>query len=58
MAQEEKNERTPLTSSDQQRVQYVNVNIDKENIRDPLLSQLPKALLPYVTSPKEHQAYA
>ena len=37
-------------------IHYVDVNVDDVS-RDPLVAQLPKAMLKYVRTPREHRAY-
>ena len=59
LQEENKNERLPLNSKHV--THYVDVSknfeIDEELLTDPLVAQLPKAMLKYIKTPEQHQSY-
>ena len=66
--EENKDERLPINTKNVTRYVDISKNLDypysdndikldQELLHDPLVAQLPKAMLKYVKSPKEHQSY-
>ena len=59
MEEENKDERQPLNNKHV--IHYVDVSKNHAQhddiLNDPLVSQLPKAMLKYVKTPEQHQAY-